>query len=93
MFRIGQSQASVKKWLIRILRALGIRSLKTLFWVSFVVLALGVPWCAGAFFHAFDIPVFVSWCGVVLLLASLIASLFFRPALSQRLFWIILFLF
>ena len=81
MFRIGRSQASVKKWLIRILRALGIRSLKTLFWVAFAVLALGVPWCAGAFFHAFDIPVFVSWCGVVLLLASLIASLFFRPAL------------
>ena len=74
-------QTTMKKWLIRILRALGIRSLKTLFWISFVVLALGVPWCTGAFFHAFDIPVFVSWCGVVLLLASLIASLFFRWAL------------
>ena len=72
---------TIKKWLIRILRALGIRSLKTLFWVSFVVLALGVPWCTGALFHAFDIPGFVAWCGVVLLLASLIASLFFRRAL------------
>ena len=58
-------QTAVRKWLIRILRALGIRSLKTLYWVSFAVLALGVPWCVGAFFHAFDIPVFLSWCGVV----------------------------
>lgn len=66
---------------MRLLFALGMRSLKTLFWISFAVLALGVPWCAGAFFHAFDIPVFVSWCGVILLLASLIASLFFRWAL------------
>ena len=81
MFRNGQIRFSLKKSLIRILRALGIRSLKTLFRVSFVVLALGVPWCTGALFHAFDIPVFVSWCGVVLLLASLIASLFFRWAL------------
>ena len=81
MFKNSQMRTSVKKWLIRILRALGIRSLKTLYWVSFVVLALGVPWCIGALFHAFDIPVFVSWCGVVLLLASLIASMFFRRAL------------
>ena len=81
MFKNRQIRTSAKKWLIRILRALGIRSLKTLYWVSFVVLALGVPWCIGAFFHAFDIPVFVSWCGVVLLLASLIASLFSRWAL------------
>ena len=72
---------TIKKRLIRILRALGIRSLTTLFWVSFVVLALGVPWCTGALFHAFDIPAFVSWCGIVLLLASLIVSLFFRWAL------------
>jgi len=81
MFPNGRMRASVKRWLTRGLRALGIRSLKTLYWVSFVVLALGVPWCIGALFHAFDIPVFVSWCGVVLLLASLIASLFFRRAL------------
>ncbi len=72
---------ALKKWLKRILSALGIRSLKTLFWVSFAVFALGVPWCTGAFFHAFDIPVFVSWCGVVILFASLIVSLFFRWAL------------
>ena len=81
MFRNRQIQTSVKKKLIRVLRALGIRSLKTLYWVSFAVLALGVPWCVGALFHAFDIPVFLSWCGVVLLLASLIAGLFFRRAL------------
>ena len=72
---------SMKMWTRRILRALGIRSLKTLFWISFAVLALGMPWCTGAFFHAFDIPVFVSWCGLVLLLAALVASLFFRWAL------------
>ena len=71
----------MKMWTRRILRALGIRSLKTLFWISFAVLALGMPWCTGAFFHAFDIPVFVSWCGLVLLLAVLVASLFFRWAL------------
>ena len=59
----------------------GVRICRILYWISFVVFALGVPWCAGALFHAFDIPVFVSWCGVVLLLASLIASLFFRRAL------------
>lgn len=57
----------------------GIR--KILFRVSFAVFALGVPWCAGALFHAFDIPAFVSWCVVVLLLGSLVASLFFRRAL------------
>jgi len=72
---------AIIKRLIRVLRALGIRSLKTLYWVSFAVLALGVPWCVGALFHAFDIPAFVSWCGVILLLASLLASLFFRGAL------------
>ncbi len=71
----------MKSWLKRILRGLGIRSLKTFFWISFAVLALGVPWCTGALFHAFDIPVFVSWCGIVLLLASLVAGLFFRWAL------------
>lgn len=53
-----------------------------LFRISFGVLALGAPWCALALFHAFDIPVFVSWCGVFLLAASLIAGLFFRWALS-----------
>lgn len=80
MFKNGQMQ-TVKKWLKRLLFRLGIRSLKTLFWVAFAVFALGVPWCAGALFHAFDIPVFVSWGGVILLLASLLVSLFFRWAL------------
>ncbi len=81
MFNPGHRQFFVKKWLMRILLALGIRSLKTLFWIAFAVLALGVPWCAGALFHAFDIPVFVSWIGFILLLGTLIASLFFRPVL------------
>lgn len=81
MFVSGQKQSPVKKWLIRIMLALGIRSLKTLFWIAFVVLALCVPWCAGALFHAFDIPVFVSWCVLILLPGTLIASLFFRRVL------------
>ena len=80
MFKNGQIQ-TVEKWLKRLFSRLGIRSLKTLFWVSFAIFALGVPWCAGAFFHAFDIPRFVSWGGVVLLVGSLLASLFFRWAL------------
>lgn len=81
MFKNSQIRASVQNLLKRFLSRLGTRSLKTIFWIAFAVLALGVPWCAGAFFHAFDIPAFVSWCGVILLLASLIASLFFRWAL------------
>ena len=80
MFKNGQIQ-TVEKCLKRLFSRLGIRSLKTLFWVSFAIFALGVPWCAGAFFHAFDIPRFVSWGGVVLLVGSLLASLFFRWAL------------
>lgn len=52
-----------------------------LFRISFVVLALEAPWCILAFFHAFDLPVFVSWCGAILLAASLIAGFFFRKAL------------
>ena len=74
----------VKKWLKRLLFRLGIRSLKTLFWVTFAIFALGVPWCAGALFHAFDIPAFVSWGGIVLLAGSLLVSLFFRWALLGR---------
>ena len=73
----------MKNWLIRIASVLRLRARfralrKTLYRVAFVVLALGVPWCAGALFHAFDIPVYVSWCGVILLLASLAAALFSR---------------
>ena len=73
----------MKSWLIRIASVLRLRARfraarKMLYWIGFAVLALGVPWCAGALFHAFDIPVFVSWCGVVLLLASLAVGLFFR---------------
>jgi hypothetical protein len=81
MFKNDPIRFSMKKWLMRFLSGLSVRCLKTLFWVSFAVLALGVPWCAGAFFHAFDIPRFVAWAGFVLLLATLAASLFFRWAL------------
>ncbi len=72
---------TMKKRLMQITAALRGRPLKALFRVSFVVLTLGVPWCAGAFFHAFDMPVFVSWCAVIVLVASLIASFFFHWAL------------
>ena len=74
-------QKKIKKWLLRLFSVLSVRVQGILFWGAFAILALGVPWCAGALFHAFDIPVFVSWCGLILLLASLIASLFFRWAL------------
>jgi hypothetical protein len=52
-----------------------------LFWCLFALLTAGTPWCAGAFFHAFDIPAFLAWTGVIALLASLAVSLFFRRAL------------
>ena len=73
----------MKSWLIRIASALRLRARfrlvrKTLYWVSFVVLALGVPWCTGALFHAFDIPVFFAWFGFIALVASLAVSLFSR---------------
>lgn len=76
----------MKNQLIRICSTLRLRARfrgfrKSLYWMSFVVLALGVPWCAGALFHAFDIPVFFAWFGFIALLASLAVALFFRWAL------------
>ena len=76
----------MKNRLIRICSTLRLRARfrgfrKSLYWVSFAVLALGVPWCAGALFHAFDIPVFFAWFGFIALLASLAVALFFRWAL------------
>lgn len=73
----------MKNWLIRIASVLRLRARfralrKTLYRVAFVVLALGVPWCAGALFHAFDMPVFFAWAGLIALLVSLVASLFSR---------------
>jgi len=73
----------MKSWMIRIASVLRLRARfrlfrKTLYWIAFVILALGVPWCAGALFHAFDMPVFFAWFGLVALLASLVASLFSR---------------
>lgn len=73
----------MKNWLIRIASVLRLRARfralrKTLYRVAFVVLALGVPWCAGALFHAFDMPVFFAWAGLIALLASLAAALFSR---------------
>lgn len=73
----------MKSWLMRIASALRLRAWfrllrKTLFRVSFVLLALGVPWCTGALFHAFDMPVFFAWTVLIALLVSLAASLFSR---------------
>lgn len=73
----------MKSWLIRIASVLRFRARfrlfrKTLYWIAFVILALGVPWCAGALFHAFDMPVFFAWFGLVALLASLVVGLFSR---------------
>lgn len=73
----------MKSWLMRTASVLRLRARfrlvrKTLYWVAFVVLALGVPWCAGALFHAFDMPVFFAWAGVIVLLVSLAAGLFSR---------------
>ena len=69
---------TMKKRFVRIISALRGQSLKVLFWVAFAALSLGVPWCTGALFHAFDMPVSISWCAVIVLVASLIAGLFFR---------------
>ncbi len=76
----------MKNQLIRIASVLRLRARfralrKSLYWVSFVGLALGVPWCAGALFHAFDMPAFFAWFGFIALLASLAVALFFRWAL------------
>ena len=57
------------------------RLLAILFWTAFAVLALGVPWCTGAFFRAFDIPEIAAWAAVAALLGSLAASIFCRRAL------------
>ena len=73
----------MKSWVIRISSALRLRARfrlfrKTLYWIAFVILALGVPWCTGALFHAFDIPVFFAWFGFIALVASLMVGLFSR---------------
>ena len=73
----------MKSWLIRIASVLRLRARfraarKMLYWIAFVILALSVPWCAGALFHAFDMPVFFAWFGLIALIASLAAALFTR---------------
>ena len=57
------------------------RSRKFLYWMAFAVLSVGALWCAGAFFHAFDMPVFCAWGCLGVLLAALVTGLFFRRAL------------
>lgn len=71
----------IKKWFLRIFSAGFVRSGKILFEAAFAVAAVIALWCFGAFFRAFDLPTFVSLGAVVVLLGSLIASLFFRWAL------------
>ena len=69
------------RWL-RILFAGFVRFGKILFEAAFAVLAVIALWCVGALLRAFDLPVLLAWTAVVLLLASLIGSLFFRWALA-----------
>ena len=71
----------MKQRLKRFFAAVSRRFGKVLFWAAFALLAVTALWCFGAFFHAFDLPVFVAWSAVVLLTAALAASLFFPRAL------------
>ena len=70
-----------KRWL-HFFFAGSVRCGKILFWATFVLLALIALWCFGALFRAFDLPPFLAWIAVVLLLASLVVSLFFRWSLA-----------
>ena len=71
----------MKKLLKKIFSFLDVRVRKILFWVSFGALTLGVLWCAGALFRAFDFPWFVAWGGLIALLASLVVSILFHRVL------------
>lgn len=72
----------MKKRLSRIFFSGFARCGKILFEALFVLLAVIAPWCFGAFFCAFDLPEFAIWIAIILLFASLIASLFFRWSLA-----------
>ena len=71
----------MKKRLIRIFFTGFSRFGKIFLFLAFAVLAVFALWCAGAFFHAFDIPVFIAWLAVAALCALLAAGLFFRRVL------------
>ena len=58
------------------------RAGKMLFWAAFVLLTLNALWCFGAFFLAFDLPVFAAWSAAAVLTLSLAASPFYRRALA-----------
>ena len=63
------------------LRFLESRLQQILFWIAFAILTVNALWCSGVFLKAFDLPAFAAWGSVFLLLSSLVASIFFRPAL------------
>lgn len=72
----------IKNWLVRIrsvkfLTAGFVHFGNALFWITFVLLSVGALWYAGAFFRAFDLPVYAAWTAVIILLVLLAASLFF----------------
>ena len=72
----------MKRRLPRFFVAGFVRFGEILFEAAFAVLAVLALWCIGALLRAFDLPTFLAWTGVVLLLALLIVSLFFRWALA-----------
>lgn len=71
----------MKKLLTRIFFSGFSRCRKILLCAAFALMAVVSLWCAGAFFHAFDVPKFVAWLAVIVLFALLAAGLFFRRAL------------
>ena len=65
----------MKKLLTRIFFSGFSRCRKILLCAAFALMAVVSLWCAGAFFHAFDVPKFVAWLAVIVLFALLAAGL------------------
>ena len=72
---------TMKKLLARIFFSGFYRCRKILLYLAFAVMAVVALWCAGAFFHGFDVPELVAWLAVISLFALLAAGLFSRRAL------------
>ncbi len=68
----------MKKRILSFLSAVLARFGNVLFWAVFAVLTLEALWCVGAFFHAFNIPRWMAWVGLLALLTLLAASIFRR---------------
>ena len=71
----------MKRLLARIFFSGFSRCGKILLYLAFAVMTVVALWCAGAFFHGFDVPAFVARLAVIALFALLAAGLFFRRAL------------